>query len=56
MMQKVALFSSCYGLIVCKESVDIAHLSWGPEKTLFIRQVPPTLTRRHLNLSGYEHY
>ena len=33
----MALFSSCYGLIVRKESVDIAHLSWGPEKTLFIR-------------------
>ena len=25
------------GLTVCKKSVDIAHLSWGPEKTLFIR-------------------
>ena len=36
-LNPVALFSSCYGLIVCKESVDIAHLSWGPEKTLFIR-------------------
>ena len=36
-LNPVALFSSCYGLIVRKESVDIAHLSWGPEKTLFIR-------------------